>query len=110
MTEPTLPLTADTAADDLPLALRRERDARAMRDAEARARGLGLSNALDPPPATVTRVEIPFARLVVFFLKAVLAAIPALILLGAILWLMGELLEWIYPQLIQAKITIYFPK
>lgn len=73
-------------------------------------RGGGFYSSLpDPPSATVTRIDVPFGRLVTFFLKAVLAAIPALILLGVILWFAGEILEWIYPELIRAKITIHVP-
>jgi len=107
MSDPTLTIPDDEPSEDLPRAIRRERDARA---AEARARDFfGAATAPDAPPATVTRIDISFARLVAFFLKAALAAIPAILLLIAILWLMGTLLEWIYPELIKAKIMIYVP-
>ncbi|MBA2126920.1 hypothetical protein DLM45_11920 [Hyphomicrobium methylovorum] len=62
-----------------------------------------------PPAATVTRLDIPFRDLTLFFLKAVLASIPALILLGVILWFAGWALEAIFPQLIKMKILISFP-
>jgi hypothetical protein len=42
-------------------------------------------------------------------LKAVVAAIPALILLTAILWAGGQLLEKFYPDIIKMKILISFP-
>jgi hypothetical protein len=60
-------------------------------------------------PACVRRFEVPFLHLVVFFLKAVLAAIPALILLGALLWLGGQLLQTFFPWLVKAQILIHFP-
>lgn len=62
-----------------------------------------------PYPATVQRFEVPFMHLVTFFLKAVLAAIPALILLTAILWFAGSALETMFPELIKMKILISFP-
>ena len=60
-------------------------------------------------PARVVRLDVPFLRLVAFFLKAVLAAIPALILLGVILWFGGHLLQTYFPWLIKAQILIHFP-
>jgi hypothetical protein len=57
----------------------------------------------------VTRIDVPFMRLMFFFLKAVVAAIPALILLTAILWAGGQLLEKFYPDIIKMKILISFP-
>jgi cation transporter-like permease len=57
----------------------------------------------------VTRIDVPFIRLVFFFLKAVVAAIPALILLTAIFWVGGQLLETFYPELVKMKILISFP-
>ncbi|MFA5955664.1 hypothetical protein [Hyphomicrobium sp.] len=60
-------------------------------------------------PATVRSIDVPFAKLVLFFLKAVLASIPALILLGAVLWVLGATLEWAFPWLIKMKILISIP-
>ncbi len=60
-------------------------------------------------PASVRRIDVPFVHLVTFFLKAVLAAIPGLILLGAILWGLGEVLQAVFPSLIKMKILISFP-
>ncbi len=62
------------------------------------------------PPATVTRLELPFLHLAGFFLKAVLAAIPALLLLTAILWGGGQLAKTYFPSLVQMKIDITFPQ
>lgn len=104
MPEPPLTLPLDEPPDDLPRALRREREARdrEQRDREARERegaarddpGYG---GRDAPPATVTAIDIPFFRLVLFFLKAALAAIPALLLLAALLFAVGETLERFVP-------------
>lgn len=104
MPEPPLSLPLDEPSDDLPRALRRERDAREreqrereLREAEFPLRDSGGPGASFPPPATVTRIDIPFLRLVFFFLKAALAAVPALLLLGVILFSVGQLLEWYFP-------------
>ena len=58
---------------------------------------------------TVTRFDVPFFRLAAFFLKAVLAAVPALILLGAILYGLGVVLRMYFPWIIQTEILIRFP-
>jgi hypothetical protein len=61
-----------------------------------------------PYPASVRRIDVPFLHLVKFFLKAVLAAIPALILLTAVLWAFGSLLQAFFPELVKMKILIGF--
>lgn len=114
--------------DDLPRTLRREREAQARR---AREQGSGPVPAdvprimaddpppqfksddsydfEDPPETTVTRLEIPFFHLMGFFLKAVIAGIPALILLLAILWGVGEILTSTFPELLKMQILIRMP-
>jgi hypothetical protein len=62
-----------------------------------------------PYPASVRRFDVPFIHLMTFFLKAVLAAIPALILLGVILWFAGSALQAVFPDLVKMKILISFP-
>lgn len=130
------PLLDDT--EDLPRTLRREKEARAReardRAAQERAAAPSLSMGPDdhsrpqpqiyatsdfgPSPAansatlaavTVRKIDVPFVELMLFFLKAVIAAIPALILLGAVLWTLGSLLELLFPWLIKMKILISFP-
>ncbi len=61
-----------------------------------------------PYPATVKRLDVPFFHLMTFFLKAVVAAIPALILLTAILWVLGQGLSTVFPELVKMKILIGF--
>lgn len=119
MSDVHFPLTADDGGpDDLPRTLRRERDAR---DRQARERAGGIPSYVPEretagtidigpaQPATVTGLDIPFVRLMVFFIKAVFAAIPALIILGALIWLSGEILTAFFPQLIKMQILIRFP-
>lgn len=60
-------------------------------------------------PASVQRFDVPFMRLVTFFLKAAVAAIPALVLLTAIMWVGGQILKFFFPWLLQAQILIHFP-
>ena len=60
-------------------------------------------------PASVQRFDVPFQHLVMFFLKAVVAAIPALILLTGIMWVGGQLLKFFFPWLLTAQILIHFP-
>ncbi len=62
-----------------------------------------------PFPASVRRFDVPFLHLMTFFLKAVLAAIPALFLLIAILWFAGSALQTFFPDLVKMKILISFP-
>ena len=123
---------ADGGPDDLPRTFRRERDAqREAREREARERA-AVDHAFAPPPeaayapdtahntygaaypppvasGVVTAFEIPFGRLVAFFLKALFAAIPAIILLGIMLWVMGQVLTTYFPALLKMKILITFP-
>jgi hypothetical protein len=64
---------------------------------------------LEPAPATVTRLDVPFLHLMMFFLKAVVAGIPALFLLLAILWGIGEMITATFPDLIKMQILIRMP-
>ena len=54
-------------------------------------------------------VDVPFGKLMFFFIKAVFAAVPALIVLTAMLWLFGQGLQSLFPQLLKLKILIYVP-
>jgi hypothetical protein len=56
----------------------------------------------------VQAFDVPFTHLMRFCVKAVLAAIPALILLGVILWFAGAGLQALFPQLVKMKILIGF--
>lgn len=60
-------------------------------------------------PAAVTRLDVPFFHLMAFFIKAVFAAVPALLLLGTLLWGAGHLLQTYFPWLVKAQILIHFP-
>lgn len=122
MSDHHLAMAADGGMDDLPRTLRREREAR---DREAREREMHMSAApliaadrdqLAPPPfsddlqmAAVRRLDVPFVHLMTFFIKAVFAAIPALVILGVLLWLGGFALQTFFPQLVKMKILISFP-
>lgn len=121
MAEPRFP-----AEDDLPRTFRREREAREReareRDSAQNGTGLGgmapgsrsAGSDYGPSPqdygagsadnlfnagggGTVTRFEVPFLHLVGFFLKAVLAAIPALVLLTVLLYAGGLALKQLVP-------------
>ncbi|WP_045838117.1 hypothetical protein [Hyphomicrobium sp. 99] len=135
MAEPEFdPLSDD--GEDLPRTFRREKEARAReareRAAQERAAAptlpMGVADRrmsprphtyetgdpdtgddVQPIPASVRRFDVPFVDLVTFFLKAVIASIPALLLLGAVLWVMGAALQALFPALIKMKILISFP-
>ncbi len=130
--------------DDLPRALRRERDARdrEQREREQRERDAAMAaqhqpypqqpypqpgsqtgygpdvshhdyahpdqSSLYPMPGSgvVNRLEIPFLHLVWFFVKAVFAAIPALLLLTALLFAGGQVLKRFFPDLRHFEIII----
>jgi hypothetical protein len=124
MPEPTFSMTAD---DDLPRTIRREREARdrEAREREAREREARERQASARPEpvvhreaemqmlplaaATVVDFDVPFAKLAMFFIKAVFAAIPALLVLLALLWVLGHTLQLFLPQLLKMKILIYMP-
>jgi hypothetical protein len=55
-------------------------------------------------------LDVPIGRLALFFVKCVIAAIPALFVLMAVLWVAGEGLELAFPELIKMKILIYAPE
>lgn len=110
--------------DDLPRTLRRERDAREreMREREMAAaeEHFGPAGGQSyPAPAygydylpmanggvTVTRLKIPFVHLMFFFMKAVVASIPALILLTVLLWGMGQGLKAFIPEFRHFEIIV----
>jgi hypothetical protein len=121
MSHPNATLDPDAGHDDLPRTFRRAREEQ-EREREAREREQKAMVAEAPPgyaadfdadglaqPAVVTAVRMPFLGLVKFFLKAVVAAIPALILLLAILWGIGEILMKFFPSLVKMQILIRFP-
>lgn len=122
--------------DDLPRTFRREKEARARealeRAAQERAAAPLLPNGLDgrfapaapqlsvradqqpviedlPYPAVVRAFDVPFFNMVYFLLKAVVAGIPALILLTVILWFFGIILQAVFPDLVKMKILLSFP-
>ena len=128
--EPSFSLEAD---DDLPRTIRRERDAKQAREREARERDARERLSMEPmpirtferqvsygdrqmpygfaaPAGSVATLDVPFSKLTAFFLKAVFAAIPALIILAVMLWLAGHGLQTFFPDLVKLKILIYMPK
>ncbi|MFM9940194.1 MAG: hypothetical protein ACKVP7_11950 [Hyphomicrobiaceae bacterium] len=127
MAEPHFP-----GDDDLPRTFRREREAREREAAAlsgmAHATSQGGGRDYGPPPqdygagaadslysagmsGTVTRFEVPFLHLVTFFLKAALAAIPALLLLGVVMFGAGKVLQAVFPayRLFEIKIQSIDP-
>lgn len=65
---------------------------------------------VDSDEVTVTRINVPFFHLMGFFLKAVFAAIPAMVVFLVILYGIGELIEVVAPELLQMKIIIMQPQ
>jgi len=59
--------------------------------------------------ATVRLIKVPFFSLMGFFLKAVFAAVPALLVLVGMLYGLGLALQTYFPWLIKMKILISFP-
>lgn len=127
MAEPILTLEPD---DDLPRTIRRERDAKEAREREAREREARERLAMGPvpvrtferpaayaerqapyglaaPSGAVAMLDVPFSKLMAFFVKAVFAAIPALIILFAALWLAGHGLQTLFPDLMKLKVLVY---
>jgi len=117
-----------TLSDDLPRTLRRAREERDAREREAngqrfpsslRSAMAAASDAAAPADhatristdegVTVTRISVPMRNLVAFFLKAVFAALPALLVLMIALWTVGEVLQRYFPWLLKMRILIQFP-
>ncbi len=118
-----------TLDDDLPRTLRRARDERDAREREANGQAFppslkaamaAASGAAASSPdhaartlpgegVTVTRIDVPFKSLVTFFMKAVFAALPALLVLMIVLWTIGEVLQRYFPWLLKMRILIQFP-
>ena len=115
-----------TMDDDLPRTFRREREARerqalerdtpsggrVLRKAAASQRAAPdpvAANTLPGESVTVTRFDVPFGHLAKFFVKAVFAALPALILLTIVLWGVGEVMQRYFPWLLKMRILIQFP-
>lgn len=118
MAEPTFATHHD---DDLPRTIRRERDARQQQQRATPGsppyQPAGMPSAAqlagDLPPGegpsvTVTALDIPFFRLMAFFLKAVIAAIPAMLLLGLILFAIGQAAQTFLPWLVKMKVLVTF--
>lgn len=108
----------DAGSDDLPRTLRREREARERAQQKAPMPSAPLH--VPEPPEWVDRgiaqgnvvsgFDVPFLSLMRFCFKLVFAAIPALILLGAFLWLAGHLLMTFMPWLVKIEILIRVPR
>lgn len=113
-------------ADDLPRTFRREREARERAARASSPPTMDRGGPMDrhsvdhdgpahfaqwdtptpPVPAIVRAIDVPFFRLVLFFLKAAVAAIPALILLTAIMFAGGQALKHYFPGLRHFEIEI----
>ena len=129
MAEPNFGPIGDEPVDDLPRTFRREKEARQREAQERASRDRAAAPSLSQTPdayveaapsahtaiqdlpisAVVRRFDVPFLHLVTFFLKAVIAAIPAIILLGLILWFGGHILQAFFPDLVKMKILLSFP-
>jgi hypothetical protein len=66
-------------------------------------------NSSSDASVTVQRFQVPFFSLMGFFIKAVFAAIPAILILVAMLYGLGLAMQTYFPQLIKMKILISFP-
>ena len=119
-------LVSATVDDDLPRTFRREKEAQARiaREREQGGEAFGAPETFDEPsesyrpevrdyydpqPVTVTGFDVPFLHLMMFLIKAVFAAVPALILLIAMLWGLGEILTVYFPDLVKMQILIRMP-
>jgi hypothetical protein len=93
--------------DDLPRTLRRERDAR-QRASQPTYSPQARAASLDMPGdgVAVTRFDVPFFRLAWFLMKCVIAGIPALLLLGVVLFGIGKGLQQYAPGMRLFEIEI----
>lgn len=115
------PQFSASAEEDLPRTLRRAKEAR-----EREALGRSLENSAYRAPETgdfdmettathaddgvkIALLKIPFLELMLFFIKAVFAAIPAMFLLGVLLWVAGDILMAYFPELVKMQIIFKIP-
>ena len=131
MSEHQLTMSSDGGVDDLPRTLRREREARERereaRDRDVRERGFQMPSPAtimgeghhgmggpaypgDLQPAVVRQLDVPFLHMVLFWIKAMFAAIPALMILAVMLWFAGHALMTYFPKLVLTEIVIRVPK
>lgn len=105
--------------DDLPRTFLREREAQQQRAREARNAYSGAPSGEpsmqayrpDEPPGggvTVSRFDISYFRLTWFLVKVALAAIPALLILGLLMFAIGQAAQMLFPWLVKMKINITF--
>ncbi|MGI9522675.1 MAG: hypothetical protein ACR2PG_13605 [Hyphomicrobiaceae bacterium] len=110
------------ADEDLPRTLRRERAMQHEQNARqetlqlhasrlhaAPEKGFAGAAEVVPQRVVVGRFNVPFFHLVLFFIKALFAAIPALTLLGVLLFGAGEVLQTYFPELRQFELIIRIP-
>ena len=60
----------------------------------------------DSGKVTVGAFDVPFMHMARFFLKAVFAAIPALILLFVVLWGIGQIAQTFMPWLVKLRVLV----
>ena len=109
-----------TMDDDLPRTFRREREAR---ERDARERDAAIiepaflrrdtshqPHRLVAEPPADGLLQIGFLRLMAFCIKAMFAALPAILILAVLLWLGGQALATFFPQLPRMQIFVHFPK
>ena len=112
MAEPQFAMNSD---DDLPRTFRRERERRTAANLQATgSTGFASDNSSDTPPGdgppvTVTAFDVPFLKMVTFFLKGAFAAVPALIVLGLMMFAIGQVAQTFLPWLVKMRIVIQFP-
>jgi hypothetical protein len=96
--------------DDMPLTLRRKRDAQRAATAKAEQDRLSALEAPPGEPGMVVRgFDVPLFRLMGFLIKCVVAGIPAVVLLGLILFAIGQVAQTYFPWLVKMRIVVTFP-
>jgi hypothetical protein len=99
--------------DEMPLTFRRQREEQRVAQAKVAQAEAAAAAALERPPGDMGRarsmLDASFGQLMWFAVKFVLAAIPALILLGLILFAMGQVAQAYFPWLVKMRIMVTFP-
>lgn len=104
MPDMSLSMSLDDQNDDLPKTLRRK----SMRTSDEDLKAMAAP--ANPQKVVVTDINISFWRLSLFLMKVALASLPALIILGAVVYGLAEVIGTLFPQLVKLKIQIYVPK
>ena len=107
--EPDLPRTFLRDREAMQQRARDGRGPNAMSAGEAKMAHYRSDDPPGGPRVTVSAFEVPFMRLMWFLIKVALAALPALLILGLMMFAIGQVAQAYLPWLVKMRIVVTFP-